>query len=500
MVWSNFMSISSLKFTNFELSIIHYQLSIIMNTDSTRAQPPLAFIPPAFNPLVLKVCQVVLPFWLRSQTPLVELEAENLSILAEYFQKFQQKKVRFLLAFRHPSINDPYCMGYLLWKLLPKFIKQENINLQQPIHAHFMYDRGIPLWAGNTVSWLYSRLGGTSIQRGKLDIPGLRSARELFVNASFPIAAAPEGATNGHNEIISPLEPGIAQLGFWCAEDLKKGDRTEEVFIIPVGIQYFYITPPWAEIADLLTQLEIDCGIKTNSSTKNNSNVNEQQLYERLFSLGEAILGIMENFYRESYHKNLPDLDTLKATFDDNSDPIQQLPNSLFSLRLQNLLNVALEVAEQYFHIPNKGTVVDRCRRVEQAGWDCIYREELKPDQDLSPLKRGLADRVAEEADLRMWHMRMVESFVAVTGHYVQEKPTVERFADTTLLTWDLVARIKGRTSFFRPRLGQQRAQMTIGEPISVTARSSQYKANRRQAVANLTQELQHNLEKMIIH
>ncbi|MEB3120672.1 MAG: 1-acyl-sn-glycerol-3-phosphate acyltransferase [Snowella sp.] len=470
-----------------------------MNNDSIRAQPPLDFIPPVYNAFVLKGCQFILPLWLRSQTPLAKIEAENLSILAEYYQKFQQKKVRFLLAFRHPSVNDPYCMGYLLWKLLPKFIKQENIQLQQPIHAHFMYDRGIPLWAGKAVSWLYSHLGGTSIQRGKLDLPGLRSARELFTNASFPIAAAPEGATNGHNEIISPLEPGIAQLGFWCAEDLQKSDRTEEVFIIPVGIQYFYITPPWAKIADLLTQLEKDCGIETQFSIENNQ-LEEQKLYERLFNLGEEILGIMENFYRESYHKNLPDLDTLKATFDDNSDTLQQLPNALFSLRLQNLLNVALEVAEQYFHIPNKGTVVDRCRRVEQAGWDCIYREEFKPDKNLSPLKRALADRVAEEADLRMWHMRMVESFVAVTGYYVREKPTVERFADTILLMWDLVARIKGGTSFSRPRLGQQRAQMTIGEPISVTARSPEYKANRRQAVANLTQELQHSLEKMIIH
>ncbi|MFM7440396.1 MAG: 1-acyl-sn-glycerol-3-phosphate acyltransferase, partial [Snowella sp.] len=393
-----------------------------MNTDSIRAQPPLDFIPPVYNAFVLKGCQLILPLWLRSQTPLAKIEAENLSILAEYYQKFQQKKVRFLLAFRHPSVNDPYCMGYLLWKLLPQFIKQENIQLQQPIHAHFMYDRGIPLWAGKAVSWLYSHLGGTSIQRGKLDLPGLRSARELFTNASFPIAAAPEGATNGHNEIISPLEPGIAQLGFWCAEDLQKSDRTEEVFIIPVGIQYFYITRPWVKIADLLTQLEKDCGIKTQFSTENHQ-LEEQKLYERLFNLGEEILGIMENFYRESYHKNLPDVDTLKATFDDNSDTLQQLPNALFSLRLQNLLNVALEVAEQYFHIPNKGTVVDRCRRVEQAGWDCIYREEFKPDKNLSPLKRALADRVAEEADLRMGHMRMVESFVAGTGYYVREKP-----------------------------------------------------------------------------
>ena len=138
-----------------------------MVSDSTRAQPPLDFIPPVFNFFVLKVSQLILPFWLRSQTPLVEIKAKNLSVLAEYFQKFQQKKVRFILAFRHPSINDPYCMGYLLWKLLPKFIKQENIQLQQPIHAHFMYDRGIPLWAGKAVSWLYSNLGGNLYSTGK---------------------------------------------------------------------------------------------------------------------------------------------------------------------------------------------------------------------------------------------------------------------------------------------------------------------------------------------
>ncbi|WP_071599813.1 hypothetical protein [Mastigocladopsis repens] len=44
-----------------------------------------------------------------------------------------------------------------------------------------------------------------------------------------------------------------------------------------------------------------------------------------------------------------------------------------------------------------------------------------------------LGDRIAEEANLRMWHMRLVESFVAVTGNYVHEKPTAERFAETTL-------------------------------------------------------------------
>ena len=41
--------------------------------------------------------------------------------------------------------------------------------------------------------------------------------------------------------------------------------------------------------------------------------------------------------------------------------------------------------------------------------------------------------------------MRLVENFVSVTGRYVAEKPSVERFADTVLLLWKMVARLKGR-------------------------------------------------------
>jgi hypothetical protein len=100
-----------------------------------------------------------------------------------------------------------------------------------------------------------------------------------------------------------------------------------------------------------------------------------------------------------------------------------------------------------------------------------------------------------------MWHMRLVESFVAVTGAYVQEKPTVERFAETTLLMWDAIARIKGGNPFRRPRLGKQSVQMTVGEPISVSERWEAYQASRRsakQSVAELTQNLQTALEAMI--
>jgi hypothetical protein len=453
-----------------------------------QAQPALEFIPPALNPLVLRVCQHLLPVWLRFQTQVTDIQAENVGTLVTLYRQFQEGKIRFLLAFRHPGGNDPFCLAHLLWKLVPQVARQQNVSLQYPIHAHFMYDRGIPLWAGSFVGWINSGLGATPIQRGKVDRQGLRTARDLFVNGCFPLAASPEGSKNGHNEIVSPLEPGIAQLGFWCAEDLLKSGRTEQVFIVPVGIEYHYVEEPWNALEKLLSQLESDLGLPVGEQTQDQPlQAPAHCLYRRLYRLGEHLLCLMEEFYRRFYHQPLP-----HAAADGDRTPD-------LTARLQALLHVSLNVAEQYFGVQPKGTVIDRCRRLEQAGWDCIYREDIKDIDTIPPGERGLADRIAEEASLRMWHMRLVENFVAVTGNYVREKPTAERFAETTLLLWDTLTRIKGHHPFPRPRLGKQRVKLIVGEPISVSHRWYAYTTNRRSAIASLTQDLQSDLEAMIL-
>jgi hypothetical protein len=205
---------------------------------------------------------------------------------------------------------------------------------------------------------------------------------------------------------------------------------------------------------------------------------------------------LMENFYTRFYHHSPLETEISQI------DPQTSDPNQVLAARLQALLDTALKVAEQYFDLQPKGSLTDRCRRLEQAAWDCIYREDLKTIESLSPVERGLADRIAEEADLRIWHMRLVENFVAVTGRYVRENPTAERFAETLLLTWETVVRLKGENPYPRPRLGQQVATITVGEPISVSDRWQDYQRDRRsakQAVTTLTQDLQTALEGMIV-
>ncbi len=459
-----------------------------MSRSLPSAQPPLEFIAPNLDLKVVRLTKWLLPLWMRSKTAIAEVDAENLEQLVRVYQDFEGQKVRVLLAFRHPSVDDPVCIGYTLGRLLPKMARMMGVKLRRVTHAHFMYDRGIPLWAGKLMGQLYSKLGGTPIMRGKVDRTGLKSARKILLDGQFPLLAAPEGGTNGHSEIISPLEPGIAQMAFWCAEDLKKAGRDEKVIIVPIGVQYKYIDSPWGAIQQLLGELERDCGLQAGGNAIGETL--DEQLYHRMYGLGEHLLSVMEMHYKRFYH----------CAFDEFESGLEP-SNVVFGRRLHQLMDHALKVAEQHFGVVGKGTAIDRCRRLEQLSWDLIYREDLNLET-ASMLERGLADRVAEEASLRLWHMRLVEGFVAVTGKYVQEKMTVERFAETLLLTWEMVQKIcVDRPAFERPRLGKKRGLVTIGTPIVVSDRFDEYCLDRRsakQAVMVLTQDLQMALQEMI--
>jgi hypothetical protein len=452
-----------------------------------QAQSSLEFIPPAYNPLVWQVAKGILPFWLRYNYDVIDVKIDNASELVELYSQFQQGKTRFMLAFRHPAVSDPACLAQLLWNQLPQIARQQDIKLRSPVHAHFIYDRGIPLWAGSHVGWGISQLGCTPIRRGALDRVGLHSVRDLFVNGRFPMAAAPEGATNGHNEVVSPIEPGIAQFGFWCQEDLLKNQRSETVAIAPLGVRYFYYHAPWQYLEQILSNLEVDSGFKhTPADTMGLVNgtpltsSQEADLYQRMYALSEYLLSLMEEFYSRFYQQ--------KIIVEDKH----------LSSRLPILLDAALNVAEQSFNVKSNGSISDRCRRVEQAAWNRIYRDDLAEIKELAPAVRGLANLVASEAELRLWHMRLVETFVSVTGHYVAENYTVERLADTVLLLWKMVAKLKGESNLKTPYLGKKWVQLTAMPTLQIGDYWQQYQHKRRQAVADLTQDLQQALEKSI--
>jgi len=90
-----------------------------------QVQPALEFIPPAFNPTVLRVTQWLLPWWLKYRIAIAQIETENVEVLADLYRQFDLGQTRFLIAFRHPnSPNDAFCLAHLLWQAMPQAAKE----------------------------------------------------------------------------------------------------------------------------------------------------------------------------------------------------------------------------------------------------------------------------------------------------------------------------------------------------------------------------------------
>ncbi|MEL6816852.1 MAG: 1-acyl-sn-glycerol-3-phosphate acyltransferase, partial [Cyanobacteria bacterium J06598_3] len=366
-----------------------------MPSVTSRAQPALDFIPPNYSPWLRWIMRPVMPAWTAWQTDISEVETRNAKTLAKLYHEFEAGKTRILLAFRHPNPTDPYVLSHLLWQQLPVTARQLGLKISTP-HSHFIYDRGIPLWAGSYLGWVFSRLGGVPIQRGKLDLLALKTARKLFSEGRFPLAAAPEGGNNGHNEIVSPLEPGLAQLSFWCAEDLKAQGREESVVILPVGIQYRYLEAPWPQLNALITQLEKDSGIgrpesaelaelqQLMSSRGAVVDAEHSALYGRMYRVAEHLLSLMESYYRDFYGATFESVRSEKAEAEGAQEVAgsSNVPNDQLVERLRSLMNESLQVAESYFKVRPKGTLIDRCRKIEQAGWDLELEMGAYDDDD----------------------------------------------------------------------------------------------------------------------
>ena len=444
-------------------------------------QPPLKFVPPQFDPIVFPVLKYLGPLWMRLNASVAGATVDNPEPLIDLFRAFYGKNARFIIAFRHPSTDDPPSLEHMLLSVLPPIAKRMGKPIPGEGHAHYIYERGILMWGGAGARWLFPRMGSVPIKRGTVDRTALKVIRDLLSNGPFPLAMAPEGTVNGYSEIVNPLEPGVVQMGFWCVDDLQKAGRDEEVFIVPVGLRYTFNRNPWQKIHALLCQLEADCGLDSPPQVPAGEDKQVGLWFrDRLLRLGDYLLPKAEDFYIRFYGQNLAQ----------ESHDLRE--------RLQALLAASLSVPEGAFGLPSKGSLIERRHKIEQAAWNRIFRDDIEDIARLTVVEKAFADRVAIEACDLLWHMRIVENFVALRNDYVAEKPTHERVAETAVILWDLVARLQNQPVGSKPKLGQRTARFTIGEPISLTQSWDRYKANRRQTITHLTNELQAALKNML--
>ena len=426
------------------------------------ARPALRRLPTRASRTVQAVLGRLLPWVFVSQRLQLD-HGEADEGLALEFAAQQQGERTLLLAFRHPSPRDPLVLADLFWTRVPKAARRLGLALPRPIELRFLYDRGIPLWAGPLIGWLLQRCGGIAIHRGRLDRPALNQARDALAQGRHALVVAPEGATNNLSGEMAPLEPGVAQLAFWAAEALDAADDPRPLHVIPVGIRYRWRRPDWTALEARLTALEQHLGVTPEDQGGRR---------ERLLHIGTELIEALEQ------------LERLKP------EPDQPLAERIEVYRLHGLRK-----AENHFALRASGTLQERCRRIEQAAWDRIYRDNL--DQ-LPPLERSLADWEAREADQQLTRMRLVEHFTSVSGHYLSDQPDFDRFAEMVLLVEEAIGWIEASPWNGRPSLGPQRVELSLGGALPVQPRLADYRSNRRRAVQTLTNDLEQALTQLM--
>jgi 1-acyl-sn-glycerol-3-phosphate acyltransferase len=453
-----------------------------------KLEKPLHFIEPKLNINFKKILSFLFPIYKFFSSDVKTINVKNLESLAKHYSNQINHKTRLLIAFRHPNAQDPVSLAHLFWKDLPKELKRLGIQEKDSTHFHFVWDRGIPLWAGEKTSFIYSRLGGIPIHRGKLDRKGLNKIREIFNQSKYPILIAPEGATNGHNETISAIEPGISQILIWGVEDLKKQNRNEEVILLCLGIKYEYQKKDWVKLEHELDKMKIDLGnlfeeIDIPKENFINMDENQKKIYKKLIFLYHSTLSFLEKYFFKYHRKEI--------TLHSNSD---------IENRIQSISDSILSVEEEFFNVQKKGNIIDRCRKLEQSSWDYIYREDIEIEK-LARVEKGVLDRLANESKLQDWNMRIVESLVAIKNSYLVEKPSFERFADMTLLLYDTSSKLIFGTGQKRPNLGDLNVNLEIGEEILVSEYKNEISEGRKSqklVLEKLNQKISENLEKLV--
>ena len=100
-------------------------------------------------------------------------------------------------------------MVQLITRILPREARRRRQALGGLPHAHFLYGKGVTLWAGGGSAFLIPRIAGLPVVNRRADTQALANVRRFLTEGPYPVALAPEGQVTYHNHL--PGSPGNRQ-------------------------------------------------------------------------------------------------------------------------------------------------------------------------------------------------------------------------------------------------------------------------------------------------
>ncbi len=450
------------------------------------AQTRHTLAPSKISAPFVRLGRVLIPAYLKVVLAFDGIELRSPEAMLSELRDFQAHKSRLIVALRHPYGDEPQLLFHVFENMLPRVAKKSGAPLQHAPGLRLVHDYAVPLWSNAIIRFLLPRAGALPVYHVKCETNSLSNIRAVLRDGPNPLGLAPEGQISYHSETLPRIELGAVRMGFWCASDLEKTGRAEEVRILPISVHYQYNKRDFGKLVASVCQLETLCGLQPGAKKISGSLA---ALLPRLNAVEHQLLSIAESYYSSTYGYSVPEA----VSGESDGDNRQRRWNAL--------LPKALEIAEHMLGIdPGQEDLVQRMYRVRLDGWGRVYPEEAL--DALSPLALALADRRAGEGWFAMRHMELVDLMSYHDVAYVEgasgSTPSDDRMVEHVLNLIDLAHRLMGGNITNRPNNIRKRAVIVPGDCVNLTALMPEYHKYPKKTARAATETLANHLERCI--
>jgi 1-acyl-sn-glycerol-3-phosphate acyltransferase len=296
---------------------------------------------------------------------------------------------------------------------------------------------------------LLNHIGVYSVIRGFPDRESVRTTRKLLAELDRKVVIFPEGLVYEHNDRLLEFQSGVVQMGFWALEDMDKAGKSPFLPLLPMSIKYRCFAPPEPYIERGLAAVERKLGLRVKPNAGR---------YERLRRLGSQVVGRVETA------EGIP--------IDEDAD----LTLRIVAVRQKTLERVARAIGAPVKTSDPTGEQLHLLTLALRKWVGVLSADDT--DYDARLYRQRMVTASPLFAELLRLH-----SLVAVTGDYVAEEPTAERFLE-------VLGRLQKEVLGKIPHQAPLEARVKIAPAVPLESRLNEYRENKRETVANVTRDL----------
>jgi hypothetical protein len=430
-------------------------------TPTVKAFPNIRVREPRISPLVIFACKLLGRLYLFLFFGIARIVLQGERHLIDAFKRALSGKSRCIIAFRHPNGGEPQLLTWFFLFRLRSIAAKKGVRFDRRPHAVFVYGYEVVRWGGWVARLMMPNAGAMPIHHSKMDTKGMARIYNAIIEGNYPLALAPEGQVSYTTDAVPRLEPGVIRIGFQAADRVAEKGLDCPVEVLPLSIHFRFGSWGKLTLEMLLKKIEKTCGISSNGRKK-------IPLIERMRQIRLHILEVNEERYQIK------------------SDALES-----FEVRLERVINAALETAERMMGIKSEGNFFPRMYRARQLLWDRIYLPDLESFENMSPVKRNTMDLRAGEAWYIGRHVELIDFCWYFRIPLPTENSVLHEKIEYAQNLWDFASRTMGGAFKDRVSIFPRRVIIQAGPVLNLTERLPSYKKDKKTTIATAMSDLE---------